>query len=135
MRMKKTDAFLELKLGKHCSFPLTFKHHSSFQKDVLKLGFCQASSKVFYLTRRRYGIDLTTRHSFQEKSQIGSLLQRYEDFSVEKIERLGYLHSWEVTLASLTLYGTSDSPEATAFVLKKLPSGTVWLFPYPSKPC
>lgn len=45
-----------------------FKSQFSFQKDVLELAFCQASSKVFYLTRRGYGIDLSTRYTFQEKN-------------------------------------------------------------------
>lgn len=57
----KTNALLELKLEEDCCFPLTLNHNFVFQKDVLKPGLCQASSKVLYLTRRGNGSQHSTR--------------------------------------------------------------------------
>jgi len=63
----KINAFPKLKLEKNYFFLLTLNHNSGFQKDVLKPGFCHISSKVLYLTRRGYGIDLSSMFTFQEK--------------------------------------------------------------------
>lgn len=56
--------------------------------------------------------------------------------SVDRTKPVVSLHPQEVTLVSLTLYGTSESREATAPVLEKFPwpllllhPETVWRFP------
>lgn len=67
MRVMKINAFLELKLVKNYSFPWTLNHNSGFQKDILEPGFCQASSKVLYLTSRGYGIHLSKVYTSREE--------------------------------------------------------------------
>lgn len=103
MQVMKTNAFLELKLEKHCFFPLTLSHNASFQKDVLKPGFCQASSKVFYLTRRGCGVDLSTRCTFQEAKLNRIPPPEASRLSMETTKPVGSLDSQEVSLVSFTL--------------------------------
>ena len=50
----KTNAFPKLKLEKNYFFLLTLNHNFSFQKDVLKPGFCHISSKVLYINYSPY---------------------------------------------------------------------------------
>lgn len=141
MRVMKTNAFLKMKLEKHCFFPLTYNSNSGFQKDVLELGFCQASSKVFYLTRRGYGRDLSTRCTFKRKKKNWIPSQTYENF-LWKIKSTRSLGSQEITLVLFILrfvWGQWPT-EATTSLLKMIPwpllllsPGSVWHFSIPAQ--
>lgn len=141
MKVMKTDAFLELKLWKHCFFSSTLNHNAGFQKDVLKLGFCQASSKVSYLTRRGYGIDLSTRCTVQEKlNRIPS--PEAQKLSVYRTNAIGLLHPQEGTLVSLTWQQWQQwvrrnhcfCPEEVSVTSTLTPSWNRVAFSFPSKP-